>query len=263
MSVKAAFTKDNLDACLSALAKEFRKLNGTATSAEIILIGGASVLVNYGFRNNTYDVDAVIHASSVMKEAANRAGDKLGLPNGWLSMDFKTTSSYSDKLAEVSVYYKTFSNVVKVRTVSAEYLIAMKLIAGRQYKNDLSDIVGIMLEHQKNGEPITQDAIDRAVNTLYGGWDKVPSLSQDFLQSMFDSGDYEAIYAEIRKSEQAARLASLDLMVKNHTEQALNRREEDRPSTLKLLREFREVKAKLDQEHQGDKPKRKSHDMEL
>ena len=84
MSAEAPFTKENLNACLSALAKEFRRRNGTAMPAEIILIGGASVLVNYGFRNVTYDVDAVIYASSAMKEAANHVGDILGLPNGWL-----------------------------------------------------------------------------------------------------------------------------------------------------------------------------------
>ena len=28
--------------------------------AEIILIGGASILINYGFREMTYDMDAII-----------------------------------------------------------------------------------------------------------------------------------------------------------------------------------------------------------
>jgi hypothetical protein len=45
------FTKDNPDTYLKTLAKEYRKLNGTATPAEINMIGGAAVLANYGFRN--------------------------------------------------------------------------------------------------------------------------------------------------------------------------------------------------------------------
>jgi len=98
--------------------------------AEIILIGGASVLANYGFRDATYDVDAVTLASSVMKQAVNRVADKLGLPSGWLNMDFKETKSYSTVLIEISVYYKTFSNILTVRTVDAEYLVAMKLMSG-------------------------------------------------------------------------------------------------------------------------------------
>ena len=50
------FTLDNLDSCLKELAKEFRKINGSRIPAEIILIGGASVLINYGFREMTYMV---------------------------------------------------------------------------------------------------------------------------------------------------------------------------------------------------------------
>ena len=57
------FTKENLDQYLKELAKEFRKRNGKAIPAEIILVGGASVLINYGFREMTYDIDAIINAA--------------------------------------------------------------------------------------------------------------------------------------------------------------------------------------------------------
>lgn len=39
------------------------------TPAEIVLVGDAAILVNYGFREMTYDIDAVITASSAMKGA--------------------------------------------------------------------------------------------------------------------------------------------------------------------------------------------------
>lgn len=46
MSVDKPFTKENLDSYLKELAKEFRKRNGVRIPAEIILIGGASILIN-------------------------------------------------------------------------------------------------------------------------------------------------------------------------------------------------------------------------
>ena len=55
MSVEKPFTRENLDYYLRELAKEFRKRNGKSTPAEIILVGGAAVLANYGFRDMTYD----------------------------------------------------------------------------------------------------------------------------------------------------------------------------------------------------------------
>lgn len=68
---EAIFTKENLDGYLKELAKAFRKRNGTSMPAEIILVRGAAILVNYGFRAMTTDIDAIIHAVSSMKDAIN------------------------------------------------------------------------------------------------------------------------------------------------------------------------------------------------
>lgn len=146
---KITFTKDNLDAYLKELAKEYRKLGGKSMPAEVVLIGGASVLINYGFREMTTGIDAVIQAASTMKEAINHVGDRNDLPRGWINEDFKNTKSFSPKLLMYSTYYKSFYGVLQVRTIAAEHLIAMKLMSGRQYKNDLSDIIGILAEHKK------------------------------------------------------------------------------------------------------------------
>ena len=156
------FTKDNLDQYLKELSNEYRKCSGKIMPAEIILIGGASVVINYGFREMTYDMDAIIEAASTMKEAINSVGDKFDLPNGWINTDFMKTSSYTPEIQTCSKYYKTFSNIVTFRTVTGEYLIAMKLMAGRQYKYDLSDVIGILWEHAKAGKPMTLDLIKEA-----------------------------------------------------------------------------------------------------
>lgn len=112
MSADKPFTKENLDGYLRELAKEFRKKNGNKMSAEIILIGGASILINYGFREMTYDMDAIIKSSGAMKEAINTVGDRLELPVGWLNTDFANTKSYTPRLVEYSKYYKTFANIL-------------------------------------------------------------------------------------------------------------------------------------------------------
>ena len=208
---KNVFTKENLDTYLKELAKEFRKINGKSMPAEIILIGGAAILVNYCFRDMTTDVDAIIHAASSMKDAINRVGDKYELPNGWLNTDFMRTGSYSPKLNEVSVHYKTFSNVLEIRTISSEYLIAMKLRSGRKYKNDLSDIIGILAEHEKKGEPISLDAINVAVNNLYGGWDKFPDDSNKFIEDAIRTGNFEEVYASINAEEKRSKEILIDI----------------------------------------------------
>lgn len=202
MSSNVVFTKDNIDDYLKATAKEYRKTAGKKMPAEMVLIGGASILLNYGFRNMTTDVDAIIYSSSAMKEAINTVGDQYNLPNGWLNTDFTKTTSYSKKLLEFSVYYKTFFNVLTVRTISAEYLIAMKLVSAREYKNDLSDIIGILYEHQTRGERITWEKVDAAVTNLYGGWGSISDDAKYYIYALIHNDDALEAYSHVKNAEQ-------------------------------------------------------------
>ena len=204
------FTKDNIDLYLKEVAKAYRKLVGKDFPAEVVLIGGASILVNYGFRGMTTDVDALIHASSGMKDAINQVGDKFDLPNGWLNSDFTKTHSYTPKLYQYAAYYRTYANVLTVRTIAAEYLIAMKLCSGRQYKNDLSDVLAILAEHEKRGTPITMEQIQAAVQNLYGAWDYLPESSRQFIERTMTNPHLEALYNQIAAAEKETKESLID-----------------------------------------------------
>lgn len=173
--------------------------------AELVLIGGASILINYGFRNMTTDIDALIEAASAIKDAINRVGDRYELPNGWLNADFKYTDSYSAKLSRFSVYYATYSNVMTIRTIAAEYLIAMKLRSGRQYKSDLSDVLGVLAEHERRGDRITMDQIRKAVVDLYGAWEMLSESSRAFIENVMEDGRFVELYEQIRSGERETR----------------------------------------------------------
>lgn len=212
------FTKKNLDRYLNELSKEYKKLGGRKVPVDIVLIGGAAVIENYGFRDMTTDVDAIVPAASIMKDAICRVGSRFGLPEDWLNADFIMTDSYSSRLYAHSVHYRTFSQVLHVRMVTGEYLIAMKLRAGRQYKNDLSDIVGILAEHEQKGTPIDFEMIDRAVIELYGSWERFPEHSLTFIRSILEAGNYAEIYKVIRENERDAHNVVLELEEAYHGE---------------------------------------------
>ena len=201
MYADRVFTKENLDFCLKELAKDFRKRNRAGIPVEIILIGGASVLLNYGFREMTYDIDAMISVSGSLKESVQAVGEKFGLPADWLNTDFMKTGSYSASLVEHSKYYKTFSNILQVRTVTAEYLVAMKLMAGRLYKHDLSDIAGILAEHEEQGEVLSFDMVKRAVEELYGSYDRLPENSRNFIEAVYRKESLKDFYRQCTEYE--------------------------------------------------------------
>lgn len=204
MSSNVAFTSENLNTYLKALAKEYKKLSGKSMPAEIVLIGGAAILANYGFRESTYDMDALISASSAMRDAISHVGDEYGLPNGWLNEDFIKTKSYTPKLRQYSVHYREFGRILEIRTVQAEYLLAMKMVSARDYKNDLSDIVGIIAEHQHRQLPLTWEKVERAMLELYGTWDGVAPETVQLVRDALALPDAGVLYAQYRNEEMAA-----------------------------------------------------------
>ena len=188
---------------LKELAKEFKRITGRKISAEIIIVGGGSVLLNYDFRMNSVDVDAFNTYDSAIKDAAKLVADKYNLSQQWLNDDFKKTPSYSPRLRQYSSYYKTFSNVLEIRTISREYLVAMKMVSGRKYKNDLSDILGILYYHYKNNDEITYQQIEKAVVDLYSNFDRIKEDVVEFVKTAIENKTFVDGYNLQKENEQS------------------------------------------------------------
>lgn len=163
--------------------------------AELVIVGGAAVLIDYNFREGTMDVDAISVMPREIKEAAMKVADKYGLPTDWLNSDFHLTTSYSPKLREYSKYYKTFSNALEVRVIKDEYLIAMKLVACRSYKHDCSDIIGTVMECYRASNPLTVEKVKVAYRNLYSK--ELPQDKVIFLKQIIDDPDYEELFHRI------------------------------------------------------------------
>lgn len=204
MSIDITFTKQNLEIYLRELAKELKK-RGRGIEFEIIIVGGASVIMNYGFRAASFDIDALYEPHSVFKESIRAVADKYGLPDDWVNDDFRKSSSFSYKIIQYSEFYKRFFNVLTIRTIRAEYLVAMKLVSGRMYKKDLSDVAGIVLEQKIAGNPLDYELIDKAIINLYGDWSSVSDYSKELLDKILKCENLASLFIELSENEISAR----------------------------------------------------------
>lgn len=203
-------TKENIDHLLFELAKEYHKL-GRKAKGEIVIVGGAAIVANYGFRNMSEDADAITYAESHLKQAIINVAKQNNLPDNWLNSDFVKTRSYSDKLGKYAKDYKEFANCIQVKTIEREYLIAMKLASFRKYKNDISDIVGILnSEFEKNNE-IQLDEIKQAIINLYGSYDYMVDEAKTFIESILENRKYINMYQEVTSDEKLSRGIVLDI----------------------------------------------------
>lgn len=192
-----SLTKSQLESIFKDLAKQLKsKLRGNNFSYELIIVGGASILLNYSFRMSTIDIDCLDVNDALMNEVVNEVGEKHNLPNGWINTDFIKTNSYTPKLIQYSSFYKSYSNgTLVIRTIKDEYLVAMKMVAARNYQHDISDIYGIIIENKR----ITFEAIEKAIIDLYGSLKIVENRVIEFVKDIFINPSIR--YIDIKNEE--------------------------------------------------------------
>jgi len=192
-----SFSKEQLDNIFKDIGKELKKkLKNKNFSYELIIVGGASILLNYSFRMSTIDIDCLDVNDALMNEIINEITNKYQLPNGWINTDFTKTNSYTPKLIQYSSFYKSYSNgALVIRTIKDEYLIAMKMVAARKYKHDFSDIYGII----KENKALTFDKIKISITNLYGNTEVVSEEMMSFVEKLFS--DSSLAYSDIEKQE--------------------------------------------------------------
>ena len=136
-----------------------------------------------------------------MNDTINEIAIKHNLPSSWINTDFINTKSYSRNIALYSSFYRSYSNgSLLVRTIKDEYLLAMKVMSGRKYKNDYSDIYGIVMECIKQNKVITIDVLEKAIINLYGTIENVDKTAFEFARKVIISPDSVSM-SEIKSNE--------------------------------------------------------------
>jgi len=88
--------------------------------------------------------------------------------------------------------------------VVGEYLAAMKLKSSRDYKRDLSDVVGIIIEEKRKGHVVKYQDIERAFKELYDADmnEELSETGKQLLKSIYSSEDsLEKLYDNLIKDQ--------------------------------------------------------------
>ena len=119
-------SRDDIRRALLALAVE---LAGTPVRCEIVVVGGAAIVLLYGAREATKDVDVFILTQgepSLVRKAVQRVADDLDLPDDWLN---DAAKGYVHGLSLGDILLD--EPALLVRALAPHQLLAMKLSAWR------------------------------------------------------------------------------------------------------------------------------------
>ncbi|HLZ21902.1 MAG TPA: DUF6036 family nucleotidyltransferase [Ktedonobacterales bacterium] len=136
-------TRQEIERYLRLLGQELEKRQLTG---EIIIAGGAFMLLAIQNRETTKDIDAYFTAEpQAIREAAQVIAAREGLPSDWLNDGIKGFFYHSPPVLR----WAEFPGL-RVYTVRSDYAFAMKAIAGRP--GDIGDLRA----HQTNWLHISQ-----------------------------------------------------------------------------------------------------------
>ena len=130
----AARIRELLGAINAELAKD-------SIRGEIYLAGGVVMCLVFHAREATKDIDALLVPAAELRRAAQRVGEREGLPDGWFNDAVKGFFSVTGRF-EV---YQEFSHL-RVFVPHPEYLLAMKCLAmrlGEEYR-DREDVAVLL-----------------------------------------------------------------------------------------------------------------------
>ena len=125
-------TKDQITHALRRLSNE---LEAGGLQGEILLTGGAAMCLIHSARDMTKDIDALYEPKDVINELVVKIAREEGLPEDWLNDGVKGFLSPNTPRED----FLTWPGL-KITTVAADYLLAMKLMSARYGATDYDDI---------------------------------------------------------------------------------------------------------------------------
>src|SRR5580693_54671 len=118
------FSREELQRTLSLLNEQLRN---DGITGEICIVGGAAMILAFGSRTSTRDIDALSMAPAHVRIAAAQIAEANRLPPGWLNDGVKGFAS--GEAFEAKEILK-FSHL-RVVAPPPEYILAMKCLAAR------------------------------------------------------------------------------------------------------------------------------------
>ena len=161
---------------LSLLNEELRE---TGITGEICIVGGAAMVLAFGNRASTRDIDALVMAPSSVRASAAKVAAEHGLPVNWLNDGAKGFASGMPIEAKELL---RFSHLRIVAPPPA-YILAMKCIAARvgldeHDKEDALFLIRLLSLHDV-------DAVISLVAQYYPA-DRIPAKTRFFIQELCD-----------------------------------------------------------------------------
>jgi hypothetical protein len=172
----ARFSKQELEKLLSLLNEQLQ-INGV--TGEVCIVGGAAMILAFGSRESTRDIDALLMTPASVRTAVQQVAEAGGLSSNWLNDGAKGFAS------ELSTEMKEVLNFSHLRVVAppAAYILAMKCLAARVGldEHDKEDTKFLIMHIGLRSPNAVLENVEK-----YYPKERIPAKTQYFIQEVCD-----------------------------------------------------------------------------
>lgn len=154
--------RENIDEYFDALSVKIREAG--IGKHKILVVGGAAMALKYQDGRATVDIDICFREQNNLYACCKSVAAEYGLPDDWVNADVMHSDSFSYKLFEHAVIYKSYGDVLDIYLADDLDLYCMKLVSFRP--KDVQDLE-ILADDLKTRGITKQDIHDNFVR-LYG-----------------------------------------------------------------------------------------------
>jgi hypothetical protein len=168
------FSGEELKRMLSLLDRELAQAGITG---EICIVGGAAMILGFGSRKSTRDIDALVIAPTSIRDAARKVAEANGFADDWLNDGVKGFASGGP----VEIREILQLSHLRVVTPPPEYILAMKCMAARVGidEHDKED-AAFLIRHL--GLTTPEEVMD--IVGRYYDRQRIPAKTQYFVQEV-------------------------------------------------------------------------------
>lgn len=167
-------TVEQIKKYLSDLSDELKQKD---IKGEILIVGGAAMMLSFNARVSTKDIDAVFKPEKEMRDSVIDVGFKNNLEPGWLNDAVKVYISTEEFKRDLVLKFENLD----VYVPEPHYLLAMKVLSMRQEKSstDIDDVKTLI----KNLEIDSSEEVFNIVKRYYPN-DEIPAKSKVILDEI-------------------------------------------------------------------------------
>ena len=176
----SGLSAEEIVGALNALSDE---LGRVGAKGELCLFGGAVMVLVFKARISTKDVDALFQPAQLIRDAAERVRQERGLDENWLNDGVKGFLASAPPL--ISHGLPQFPNL-HLTMPTAEYLLAMKCMAGRTGVEGADDVPDIIFLARQLGLKSSREVLN--IVARYYGKSGIPVKTQYLVEGLFEEG---------------------------------------------------------------------------